>query len=945
MPQTSDRLFDIDSRAATSHSGEPLRLPVADLMPRRQSVPILAAFVPVFGAVALWLFTGSIFALWFAALGPLIAGASALDAGRAARKQRRVARHTLSTAIAETSRLVDERHDRERKQLDSQHPDVIRFLADDTAVWRDRSSSAPDIVVGRGIMTSSVQVTGGEGAEADALRERARHLADAPVIVAGGGGIAVVGPQHLAAAVVRALVIQLCLAVPPTRLSVTSAKPADWTLALPHWNSGAARTLSVCEASVPLDGDCDILIACVEPGAPIPPGCACVVTLTGLTSARVDERAHSTAVTVEMLASAQALDIAGDLSTRACAFTADPGPPLVALGELLPRSAENVPVPLRVPIGHDGHMTTWIDLVADGPHAIVAGVTGSGKSELLITWITALCARFDTTSVSFLLVDFKGGTAFDALRALPHVAGVITDLDATGARRALKSLRAEVQWRERALGEVGAREIGDERATFPRLVIVVDEFAALVSAHPELHETFVDVAARGRALGMHLVLGTQRVAGVVRDSLLANCPLRMSLRVTDPADSKSVVGTDHAFRLAGTPEARGFAMIKRSGDALPSSTRIALTTGEDIARLAKTSRGPAPRRPWLPALPSDLDRSSLQTSPVMGDIVLGLADEPDQQRQCTATLKAEDRGLLVIGGGGSGKTSVLALIAEQSPSPRLVWVPREVEGAWDTLSSLVDDPPDGAIVLIDDLDSVLAQLPSEYALEAVHNLEHVLRAAGKYRVVVAAQRFTGAVSRVADLLPRRALLAMPSRQDYVAAGGDSATFSERRPPGRARLDGTLVQFARPRGMPGNSSASEPSVWRPTAPITGFVLRPGAAARRLSTSWTQAGCRVLSVEEANSLTSITDVGERALVIVGDGEQWQRSWRTLSAVRENHDFVVDAGCAAELRVLTGIRELPPYCKPGAQRAWLLSRGEQPRRVRMSKVDAGPGAQLAG
>ena len=136
--------------------------------------------------------------------------------------------------------------------------------------------------------------------------------------------------------------------------------------------------------------------------------------------------------------------------------------------------------------------------------------------------------------MSFLLADFKGGTAFDALAGVPHVTGVITDLDGAGARRAIESLRAEVRWREAAIAGAGARDILDPRVDLPRLVVVVDEFAALLGDHPELHAVFTDVAARGRALGMHLVLGTQRAAGVIRDSLLANCPLRISLRVTDP---------------------------------------------------------------------------------------------------------------------------------------------------------------------------------------------------------------------------------------------------------------------------------------------------------------------------------------------------------------------------------------------------------------------------
>src|SRR5690606_25871109 len=119
-------------------------------------------------------------------------------------------------------------------------------------------------------------------------------------------------------------------------------------------------------------------------------------------------------------------------------------------------------------------------------------------------------------------------------------------LDGDGARRGVTSLRAEMRHREEVLARAGAREIGDPALRLARLVIVVDEFAALLAEHPELGDVFIDIAARGRALGMHLVLGTQRAAGVVREALAANCPLRLSLRVADAADSRAVVGVADA---------------------------------------------------------------------------------------------------------------------------------------------------------------------------------------------------------------------------------------------------------------------------------------------------------------------------------------------------------------------------------------------------------------
>ncbi|MFW8745594.1 FtsK/SpoIIIE domain-containing protein, partial [Mesorhizobium japonicum] len=177
---------------------------------------------------------------------------------------------------------------------------------------------------------------------------------------------------------------------------------------------------------------------------------------------------------------------------------------------------------LAAPIGRDADGPVIVDLVADGPHALVGGTTGSGKSELLVSWVLAMAHGRRPDEVAFLLVDFKGGAAFAPLAGLPHVVGILSDLDARLTRRAIESLRAELLRRERLLADAGVRSIDElPSGALARLVVVVDEFAAVVSGQPELHDVFADLAARGRSLGLHLVLCTQRPAGVVRDGVLA----------------------------------------------------------------------------------------------------------------------------------------------------------------------------------------------------------------------------------------------------------------------------------------------------------------------------------------------------------------------------------------------------------------------------------------
>lgn len=158
----------------------------------------------------------------------------------------------------------------------------------------------------------------------------------------------------------------------------------------------------------------------------------------------------------------------------------------------------------------------------------------------------------------------------------------MTDLDDEGARRGVQSLTAELRRREAVLADLGAKNIAEADGRLARLVIVVDEFAALLQDHPDLGAVFTDVAARGRALGMHLILGTQRAAGVIRDGLAANCPLRVSLRVTEAADSRLVIGSDDAAELPGGAASRGLAFVRRPQDAAATAVRVALAGASDL---------------------------------------------------------------------------------------------------------------------------------------------------------------------------------------------------------------------------------------------------------------------------------------------------------------------------------------------------------------------------
>ena len=249
--------------------------------------------------------------------------------------------------------------------------------------------------------------------------------------------------------------------------------------------------------------------------------------------------------------------------------------------------------------GYDGPVA--FDLVKDGPHGLVAGTTGSGKSELLQTFVAALAAVNRPDELTFVLVDYKGGSAFKDCVDLPHTLGMVTDLDSHLVQRALTSLAAELTRREHLLAEAGAKDLPEyqgmrrrtpELVPVPRLVIIIDEFATLFREIPDFIPGLVSIAQRGRSLGIHLILATQRPAGVVSSDIRANTNLRIALRVTDSSESQDVIDTKDAVSISPATPGRALARLGH-GTVVPFQTAYAGTP----LRGAKPSPEPREQQP------------------------------------------------------------------------------------------------------------------------------------------------------------------------------------------------------------------------------------------------------------------------------------------------------------------------------------------------------------
>ncbi|HEY2272103.1 MAG TPA: FtsK/SpoIIIE domain-containing protein, partial [Jatrophihabitantaceae bacterium] len=871
-----------------------------DPPPESHRGQLAAAMTPAIAGVVLAAVLRSIEFLAFALLSPLtFVITSGIERSRR-RRTHRTLRHGLESERARLNREIATALKAERNHRLYTHPDPVNMLRTTSAVHSP--ANQPDMFLvrlGLGAVPSRVSVRIGDTVSA------AGELHDVPITIdLQDGPWTIVGPRGAREAAARWLVAQLAAQSSPRELELAllTSSPATWHWMrwLPHLQGRIACTRR--------DAD-ELLALVVQRGSPSASVPQLFVLADGRVSSRLVTALAEVSGTAGLLLTDDGSDVVrpertirinGDTATRArigadAEFVVDQvdekwadrlarllaptgdgdseGPSLptqcrlVDIAGLESASAQAIAARwcrsddgLHAPIGRSPEGVVELDLVRDGPHALIAGTTGSGKSELLQSVLAALAASYPPSELTFLLVDYKGGAALAPFAALPHTVGLVTDLDDHLGRRVLTALRSELRHRERLLAGAGAADIAaycNAGQVMPRLVLLVDELAALTESFRGLVPGLVEIAQRGRSLGLHLVLATQRPSGVVSADIRANIGLCIALRTAGSAESVDVIDDAAAAAIPATtpgraylragPRLQALQCARVSTPATDDAVRVELlgdwlrptdlgeTTGEtDLHRIVAAVRAaaqghPPARRPWLPALPARVTAGELPDADDRSRLAIGLADLPGEQRRAAATVDPGAGSLVCTGGPRSGRTSALVGLAlaaaERHPPDDLeihavgtvasrtairtlphvgTLAPLDDEGRLATrlverLAAGVSrtgearDRPTG-LLLIDDWESVSEA--SEH-VDGGRTVERILALArdGPARgvTVAIAGGRTTLAARVTAGAHTRFVLRLSERTEYAGAGIDPADVPVVMPPGRAVRAGDGVE--------------------------------------------------------------------------------------------------------------------------------------------------------
>ncbi|MDR2508663.1 MAG: hypothetical protein LBC50_00840 [Candidatus Ancillula sp.] len=503
-------------------------------------------------------------------------------------------------------------------------------------------------------------------------------------------------------------------------------------------------------------------------------------------------------------------------------------------------------------IGMGDNSAFEIDIQKHGPHALVGGTTGAGKSEFLQTWVLSMALHTSPNRVNFLLVDYKGGAAFSSCVNLPHTVGLVTDLNIHLCKRVMISLKAELHRRELLLNEKRVKHLSELHELYPDtilpyLVIVVDEFAALAVDIPEFVDQIVDIAARGRSLGVHLIMATQRPSGVIKDNLKANTNLRIALRVADESESKDIIQNEMASQIKRETPGRFFvkidtltpvevqcAYIGNTLDEKCSSIKVSdfklvngtvwgsdnlesNTFGESFLDLCVKQiqyaymemNHPRPYRPWKDQLQENITYSR------NGGVAV--IDKPHIQDQVEFY---SSENILIYGKAGSGKTTALetwamhnllsniqdkrgvyiilctnsALNSTLSDKAEVIRL-KDTEKMYRLFTGIINHSIQNSSVLIDGIDIFKEHFEQSnlYELQSLFNIMLAQSSSAKVQIVSTLSKVNGIYSNWSSNFTKQIYFALASENEYSYAGINQELLQQNIP-GRGVLDGEEIQM-------------------------------------------------------------------------------------------------------------------------------------------------------
>lgn len=385
---------------------------------------------------------------------------------------------------------------------------------------------------------------------------------------------------------------------------------------------------------------------------------------------------------------------------------------------------------LAVPLGVRGEKD-YVELnlheKAHGPHGLVAGTTGSGKSEIVQSYILSLAVNFHPYEAGFLLIDYKGGGMASLFKKLPHLLGTITNLDGAESMRAMASIKSELERRQQLFNEYEVNHInaynklfknGQASEPLPHLFLISDEFAELKKEQPEFMSELVSAARIGRSLGIHLILATQKPSGVVDDQIWSNSKFKLALKVQNEGDSNEILKTPDAASI--TLPGRAFLQVgnneiyelfqsawsgasyekEEKGNKVDDRVYLINELGQNqllnkdlslsdsdnslketeldvvvnhISEIFNGMNINSVKKPWLPPLGENIKTPHVDINKIIDvanfdeldmNTSIGLVDIPEEQSQIEYRLNFESDGnLAIFSSPGFGKSTTLTTIA------------------------------------------------------------------------------------------------------------------------------------------------------------------------------------------------------------------------------------------------------------------------------------------